>query len=78
MRRHTGMVDKGAKRYLLRIETSNKELYLKLHPNDKKHDFEERVNCLKSLKKIGYQLGTGVMIGLPFQTIENLAMTSYF
>ena len=65
--------DKGAKRYLLRIETSNREHYYKMHPNDKKHDFEARLDCLKTLKKIGYQVGTGVMIGLPFQTIENLA-----
>jgi biotin synthase len=65
--------EKGAKRYLLRIETSSREHYLKLHPNNKKHDFDERMNCIRSLKKIGYQVGTGVMIGLPFQTTENLA-----
>ncbi|BDU51300.1 [FeFe] hydrogenase H-cluster radical SAM maturase HydE [Haliovirga abyssi] len=60
----------GAHRYLLRIETSNKELYNKLHPAD--HKFETRINCLKDLKKIGYQVGTGVMIGLPEQTEEDL------
>lgn len=65
--------DKGAKRYLLRIETSNRDLYYKLHPNDAEHNYEERLNCLKLLKKVGYQVGTGVMIGLPFQTIEDLA-----
>ncbi len=63
----------GAHRYLIRIETSNKELYNKIHPNNKKHDFDFRINCLNKLKKIGYQVGTGVMIGLPYQTIENLA-----
>lgn len=63
----------GAHRYLLRIETSNKELYAQLHPNDKMHAFEERVNALKRLKTATYQVGTGVMIGLPFQSIENLA-----
>lgn len=63
----------GAHRYLLRIESSNKELYYKLHPKDKKHDFEARLAALKSLQECGYQTGTGVMIGLPFQTIENLA-----
>lgn len=63
----------GAHRYLLRIETSNKELYKKIHPNDKLHDFEKRKQCLLTLKKIGYQLGTGVMIGLPYQTLEDLA-----
>jgi biotin synthase len=63
----------GAHRYLLRIESSNKDLYYKLHPNNKKHNFEERLNSLNNLKKCGFQTGTGVMIGLPFQTIENLA-----
>ncbi len=65
--------DSGARRYLLRIESSNKDLYYKIHPNDKIHNFEKRVNCLKDLKEIGYQVGTGVMIGLPFQTIDDLA-----
>ncbi len=61
----------GAHRYLLRIETSNRELYQKLHPES--HLFDERLNCLKTLKKLGFQTGTGVMIGLPEQTIEDLA-----
>ncbi len=65
--------DAGAVRYLLRIETSNQNLYKKLHPNNKDHDFETRINCLKNLRKVGYQVGTGVMIGLPFQTLEDLA-----
>ena len=63
----------GAHRYLLRIETSNKELFYKLHPNDEKHFFDTRVTALKYLRDVGYQVGTGVMIGLPFQTIEHLA-----
>ncbi len=63
----------GAHRYLLRIETSNEELYYKIHPRDTNHNFQERINCLKSLQKTGYQTGTGVMIGLPFQTYEDLA-----
>ncbi len=62
--------EEGAHRYLLRIETSNKSLYNKIHPED--HSFEERLNCIKLLKKIGYQTGTGVMIGLPGQTKEDL------
>jgi biotin synthase len=60
----------GAHRYLLRIETSNPELYRKLHPAD--HDFNVRKNCLALLKKTGYQVGTGVMMGLPGQTSEDL------
>lgn len=63
----------GAQRYLLRIETSNEQLYKKLHPNDDKHSFKNRLMCLENIKKIGYQTGTGVMIGLPYQTIEDLA-----
>jgi biotin synthase len=63
----------GAHRYLLRIETSNKELYYKLHPNDDKHSFDKRLFAIKQLCMEGYQVGTGVMIGLPFQTIEDLA-----
>lgn len=65
--------ESGAKRYLLRIETSNKDLYYKVHPNNKLHNFENRLNCLKILKSLHYQVGTGIMIGLPFQTIEDLA-----
>lgn len=63
----------GAHRYLLRIEASNRELYAKLHPADKNHDYDYRLNCLHLLKKIGFQVGTGVMIGMPFQTMEDLA-----
>ena len=63
----------GANRYLLRIETSNPELYRKLHPNNDIHRFERRLEALEMLKSFGYQTGTGVMIGLPFQTVEDLA-----
>ena len=63
----------GAHRYLLRIETSNETLYSKLHPDDNKHSYQYRLHCIKTLQKIGYQTGTGVMIGLPFQNIEDLA-----
>ena len=63
----------GAHRYLLRVESTNQDLYNKIHPNDSKHNFNRRMECLKSLQDIGYQTGTGVMIGLPFQTIDDLA-----
>ncbi|MDP4267522.1 MAG: [FeFe] hydrogenase H-cluster radical SAM maturase HydE [Bacteroidota bacterium] len=65
--------DAGAHRYLIRIEVSNRELYKKLHPSDNNHIYDKRIEALQLLQKIGYQVGTGVMIGLPFQTIENLA-----
>ncbi|MCS4481950.1 [FeFe] hydrogenase H-cluster radical SAM maturase HydE [Clostridium botulinum] len=58
----------GADRYLLRHETASKNLYEKLHPD---MSFENRRLCLKNLKKIGYQVGAGFMIGLPNQTNED-------
>ncbi|HKK82552.1 MAG TPA: [FeFe] hydrogenase H-cluster radical SAM maturase HydE [Prolixibacteraceae bacterium] len=63
--------DAGAHRYLLRVETSNQQLYNRLHPDS--HHFENRLQCLKALQDIGYQTGTGVMIGLPYQTVDDLA-----
>ncbi len=63
----------GAHRYLLRVEATNQLLYSKIHPNDSKHNFTRRLTCLQSLQDIGYQTGTGVMIGLPFQTLDDLA-----
>jgi biotin synthase len=65
--------DSGAHRYLLRIEASNRELYYKIHPNTAHHSFEKRAEALQLLRETGYQIGTGVMIGLPFQTLEDLA-----
>ncbi len=64
--------DCGADRYLLRIETSNEDLYKKLHPNDGKHSYSKRVKAIETLRKLEYQVGSGVMIGLPFQTIEHM------
>lgn len=63
----------GAHRYLLRIETSNEDLYYKIHPKNTLHSFQKRVEALSDLRKAGYQVGTGVMIGLPFQQYGDLA-----
>lgn len=60
----------GADRYLIRIETTDKKLYEKVHPNA---SFENRVRCLEVLKTLGYEVGTGCLVGLPNQTIESLA-----
>ena len=68
----------GAHRYLLRVESSNSELYKKIHPNDALHRFENRLDSLNLLRDTGYQVGTGVMIGLPFQTIDDLAADIIF
>lgn len=62
--------DSGADRFLLRIETTDKNLYEKMHPYA---SFENRVECLKNLKSIGFETGTGCLVGLPEQTIESLA-----
>ncbi len=61
----------GADRYLLRHETANETHYGLLHPQKMKS--KERKRCLYDLKEIGYQVGTGFMVGSPYQTIENLA-----
>lgn len=60
----------GIHRYLLRIETSNPDFYQRLHPPD--HSFKKRLKCLEWLKEIGYQVGTGVIIGIPGQTYKDL------
>ena len=62
--------DAGADRFLLRIETTNPYLYKKFHPD---MSLEHRINCLKTLKKLGYETGTGVLVGLFGQTFESLA-----
>lgn len=61
----------GADRYLLRHETASGEHYKKLHPDSL--SLENRKECLFNLKKIGYQTGTGFMVGSPYQEAEDLA-----
>jgi biotin synthase len=68
--------DAGASRYLLRIESTNPEIYARIHPAD--HSMEIRKECLKRLRRTGYQVGTGVMMGLPGQTMEDLARDVLF
>lgn len=63
------MFEAGADRYLIRHETATKELYEKLHPGA---SFENRRKCLENLKEIGYQIGSGFMIGLPGQKNSDL------
>ncbi len=62
--------DAGANRYLLRHETAKEEHYSKLHPENM--SLITRKQCLFDLKEIGYQVGSGFMVGSPFQTSENL------
>ncbi len=68
--------DAGADRYLLRHETADKSHYEKLHPDDM--SFDNRMDCLRRLKEIGYQVGVGMMIGSPFQTAEDIAEDMLF
>lgn len=68
--------DAGANRFLLRHETADAEHYAKLHPDDM--SFDNRMECIKTLKAIGYQTGTGFMVGSPYQTDENLAKDLIF
>ncbi len=64
------LFDAGADRYLLRHETANKEHYSHLHPQNM--SFENRFRCLNDLKDIGYQTGCGIMVGSPYQNVDNI------
>jgi biotin synthase len=61
----------GAHRYLLRVETTSPRLFKMIHPE--KQSLDSRIDALRILKEVGYHVGTGVMIGLPEQTDEDLA-----
>ena len=60
----------GADRYLMRIETTDKDLYHKLDPN---MSWQNRYDCLMMIKELGYELGSGIMVGLPNQSVESIA-----
>ena len=62
--------DAGADRYLLRIETTDKDLYRSLHPG---MDWQHRHECLMMIKELGYELGSGFMVGLPGQSTASIA-----
>ena len=68
--------DAGANRYLLRHETADETHYSKLHPH--KMSLKNRKECLFNLKEIGYQVGSGFMVGSPFQTLENIVCDLHF
>lgn len=67
--------DAGADRYLLKIETSDKDLYLSMHPQ---MNFDRRLHCLDVLRELGYQVGSGNIIGLPGQTLKIIAQDIIF
>ncbi len=60
----------GASGYLLRIETSDKDLYNQINPQK---SWERRDQCLRDLKKIGYKIVSGIMVGLPGQNLQSIA-----
>lgn len=66
----------GADRYLLRHETADREHYHSLHPEEM--SFSNRRRCLYDLKELGYQVGAGMMVGSPGQTLQHLAKDLYF
>ncbi len=68
--------DAGADRYLLRHETADLEHYKKLHPSEM--SLENRMECLKNLKELGFQTGCGFMVGSPYQTPATLAKDLFF
>lgn len=70
------LYDAGANRYLLRHETATPEHYAKLHPAEL--SLASRIECLRSLKEIGYQVGCGSMVGSPYQTLDNIVSDLLF
>ncbi|GGH39702.1 [FeFe] hydrogenase H-cluster radical SAM maturase HydE [Paenibacillus segetis] len=67
---YQSLYEAGADRFLLRHETASRNLYKKLHPT---MSFDNRRKCLATLQRIGYQVGAGFMVGLPGQTVADLA-----
>ena len=67
---YQALFDAGANRYLLRHETASPEHYGRLHPQEM--SWQHRMDCLKALKEIGYQVGCGFMVGSPYQTFDTL------
>lgn len=64
------MKEAGADRYLLRHETASQELYSKIHPQ--KMTLDNRIKCLYNLKETGFQTGAGFMVGIPWQTADDI------
>lgn len=65
----------GADRYLIRIETTDKKLYEDMDPG---MSLENRLECLKNLRELGYEVGSGILVGLPGQTLESIAKDILF
>jgi len=74
--RYQRLFDAGADRYLLRHETADEKHYRMLHPDSM--SLEYRKQCLYDMKEIGYSIGTGFMVGSPYQTTEHIAKDLLF
>ncbi|MBO7246472.1 MAG: [FeFe] hydrogenase H-cluster radical SAM maturase HydE, partial [Clostridia bacterium] len=68
---YLALFNAGADRYLLRHETADAEHYSRLHPQNL--TLENRMRCLEDLRDIGYQVGAGFMVGIPYQTVDHIA-----
>lgn len=73
---YQALFDAGARRTLTRIESSNPKLYARMHPRD--HSWHERVEVLRMQNEIGFMMGTGVLVGVPHQRVEDLASDIHF
>lgn len=73
---YRALFEAGARRYLLRHETIDAAHYRLLHPEEM--SLEHRLECLRALKRIGYQTGTGIMVGSPGQTVDHLVQDLLF
>jgi biotin synthase len=73
--RYAEFLAAGADRYLLRIETTDPALFRRLHPDD---DLGVRRRCLYALKRLGFEVGTGIMVGLPGQSLASIARDLLF
>jgi biotin synthase len=67
---YAALREAGADRYLLRFETSCEKLFAQLKPDS---SYAERLQCLQWLREVGFQVGSGIMVGLPGQTVEMIA-----
>lgn len=63
----------GADRYLLRFETSDRELFARIHPPRDEQSICDRIELLRTIKSLGYEIGSGIMVGIPGQTFESIA-----
>ena len=63
----------GADRYLLRFETSDRELFARIHPPRDEQSVCDRIELLRTIKSLGYEIGSGIMVGIPGQTFESIA-----